>query len=406
MLKTGVDQKVNESMGVRENILGTSIRGSARMSGAVTLDLLSSDSIAAFDIVLSGTTYSNTVGRNGPVTIYSTGVTSVIGRKKLLLDEEGVAARLARASCRTNSTIKKICAHCRMVRKIAWSKARRTKSKVEGIASRRAAGRVARNMNLQVGELLETLNDVFAEKFRKPLIRRGGFPDEMDFRSTEDSLHVAMVQAGRDLLGAPAEAPGLNDDHDIAVRFHESFVGNLSQTVLGGVTLTRDRAIEISENLTGSVPEELESSENDWAIRFANDRPVEIRLDDQGFTVWIRGTRFERGDQAISKKMEISAKYTVQKTPEGAKLTRQGPVEVNYDPLIQQSVEETAMKSFVKSKFSGLLKEEFVTTGMALPGRWGNMGTMVLQQLSCDHGWAVMGWQQSIGEVARTAMRD
>ena len=43
---------------------------------------------------------------------------------------------------------------------------------------------------------------------------------------------------------------------------------------------------------------------------------------------------------------------------------------------------------------------------LALPGRWGDMGAMMLRQLGCDDGWAVLGWQQSVGEVAVVAKRD
>jgi hypothetical protein len=283
----------------------------------------------------------------------------------------------------------------RIVRKIAWKKARATKPRVEAIASRRAARRVEQNMNGQVAELLETLNDVFQERFRRPLLRRNGFPRLLDFETTEDHLLVTMLQAGRDLLGAPTEPPPLTADHDVAIRFHESLVGNLSQAVVGGVTLDDERAVQLVQDLTGSVPDELAITEDSdpWSIRFADELPVQARIDGNRFTVSIRGTRFTRGETEVDETMVISATYTVSKTPEGALLTREGEVQVGYPELPSEGVVQLAMKNFVKVKFEALMKPEIVTSGLILPGRWEDLGTLVLQQLDCDEGWAALGWK-------------
>jgi hypothetical protein len=407
MLRSGVDRDVDEVAGIREVILGTSIRGTARMRGQVTLDLVPGRQPAAFDIVLTGITYSNNTGHNGPVTIRSSGVTSIDARKRLLLDEEGVGSRAAQAQARTRSTIQSISSHSHLVRKIAWKQAGRTKPRVEAIASQRAARRVEQNMNAQVAELLETLNDTFMDQFRKPLLRRDGFPQLLEFETTDDNLLVTMLQAGRDLLAAPTDPPPLTADHDIAVRFHETLVGNLSQAMLGGVTLDDERAAQLVEDLTGSVPEELQiTDESDpWSIQFADQLPVQASIDDNNFTVSIRGTQFTRGETVVAKTMEISATYTVAKTPEGALLTRQGDVQVVYPTLRSEGIDEVAMKSFVKTKFEALMKPEIATDGLVLPDRWQNLGTLVLQQLHCDDGWAALGWEATPTED-RVAMRE
>ena len=292
MLRTGVDQDVDRSTGVSEVILGTSLRGSARMQGQVTLDLLPGTNPAIFDVVLTGKTFTNNVGRNRSVTIRSSGVTYVDGRKRLLLDDQGVAGQYAQASCRTNSTIHSVSAPCGLVRKIASKQANRTKYKFELIASQRAATRVERDMNAQSAEMLETLNEKFQEKFRNPLLRRNGFPQQLDFESTDDCLRVTMLQAGRDLLAAPTDPPPLTADYDIGIRFHETLVGNLSQAFFGGVTLDDEQAAQLVEDLTGSVPDELVITEDSdpWSIRFASEVPVQVRMDDKTFTLSICGT--------------------------------------------------------------------------------------------------------------------
>jgi hypothetical protein len=122
-------------------------------------------------------------------------------------------------------------------RKVAWKRAG-SKSQVEVIASQRAARRVAAQMDSEVVEVLAPAKELFAEKFRNPLVRRGGFPQQFLLRTTDDRLFIQATQASMDQLAAPDEPPALTADHDVAARIHDSLVGNLSQAYLGGVTWT------------------------------------------------------------------------------------------------------------------------------------------------------------------------
>jgi hypothetical protein len=396
MMKTGIETDVDEQAPVREVILGTTVRGTARMTGQVSLDLVPDQDAAAMDLVLRGTTYSNNVGYNGPVKIYSRGVTSVDASKRVSLDKEGLEADRARAACRTRTTIRDIQSHHQLVERIAWNRARQSKSRAEAIASQRAARRVAGGMDARAADLLDRADDAFSDKFRKPLIRRGAFPAEFDFQTTDQALHVVMLQADDDQLGAPNEPPAVTGVPDIGVRFHESLVGNLSQAMLGDVTLTDVRVAEMVKDLTGSVPDELAiTQEKDpWSITFVPELPVEVRMDDQSFKIVIRGKRFTRSDQEIRRLIEISASYKVEKTPEGAKLTRQGDLDVNFVGLSRLSVAQVTMKTFIRKKFESLLKAEIVSDGLALPGRWKDVGKFRLDQLYCDDGWLALSWLQ------------
>ena len=97
LMQAGIDQNVDETAAVNEVILGTRIRGNARLTGAVTLDLIPSEENAAMDILLDGSTVSDSVGYNGPVRVFSRGFTSVAARKRLQLDDTGISDRRATA---------------------------------------------------------------------------------------------------------------------------------------------------------------------------------------------------------------------------------------------------------------------------------------------------------------------
>jgi len=406
MIKTGFDTNVDERMQVHEVIMGTSIRGDAHMKGRATLELVPNAEKAAVDIVLSGTTKSNNVGHNGPVTIYSSSVTTVDARKRILVDATGIASKPARADCRVRSRVHNI-AGSALAQNVAWNRVGQHKAQAEAIASRRADRRAEKKVDRNAGELLKRANDLFTDKFRNPLVRRDGFPQVLQFSTTEDYVHIMALESGADQLGAPNEPPALAANHDVAIRLHESFVANLSQAALGGVTLTDERLAELVERLTGDVPEELVITEEDdpWSITFASERPLGARFDDQGVTVFIRGKRFTRCDTELKKSIQISATYEIAKTAEGAKLTRQGDVTVEFAGSKRLSASQIAMKTFMKKRFEAIFKREIVSDGIELPGRWRQAGKMRLQQLHCDDGWLALGWHQP-PRGTRTAKKD
>ena len=407
MLKTAIETEIEEKVPVHEVILGTTMVGQAEMKGRVSLDLVPCETHAAFDILLAGTTLSKNVGYNGPVTVYSDGVTSVDGRKRVLVDSLGISSRPARAACQTTSTINDIAANSNLIRNIAWKKARNTQPQAELVASERAARKVETKMDEEAAELLAQGSYMFAEQFRNPLVRRGGFPKEMKINTTEDTLYITGTQTGADQLAAPTAPPQLSGKYDLAVRFHESLVANMSQAFWGGVTLTDERLQEIVQNLTGDVPEELAIGQDDdpWSITFAKERPIEARFEQQGFTVWIRGTRFSRGDQEIKRSLVISAKYKMEKGASGIKMNREGEVAVEFAKSSgTQSVQQVTMRTFMKKKFEKLFKPEIVSDGLALPGNFQGTGKFRLQQMQCAEGWLALGWQQP-ARTERTATR-
>jgi hypothetical protein len=396
MIRTGIETDIEEHTYVRENILGTAIRGPATLKGRISIDLVPSSAGAAIDLVMTGVTHSNNSGRNGPVSIQSTGLTTVDARKRVVIDAEGLSLQRARAACRTSSRIHNISAKCGAVERVAWKRARKTKSQVEAIASRRASRRVATQMDSEVAEVLTPAKELFADRFRNPLIRRGGFPQQFLLSTCEDHLFIQALQAAADQLAAPDEPPELTAAHDVAARIHQSLVGNLSQAYLGGVTWTDERIAELAERLTGDVPPALERmrDEPSWSITFANERPLDARFNDNQITMILRARRFTRGDQELRENIEISAVYGIEKTEQASRLTRLGEVEVQFGDAKSLSVGNVAIKTFVRNKFESLFQDEFQSDGVALPGRWRMAGKMRLDQLRCDGGWLVLGWHQ------------
>jgi hypothetical protein len=410
----GIDRDVDQVTAVRDNILGTDLHGTARMVGRTTLTLNENPTAASMSILLGGTAWSNNVGYNGPVTIHSTGTTSVSARKTVMMTSDGLLGYASQASCCTRSNIHDICAKCGLIERVAWKRAGQQKGEAEQIASQHAAGRVAGQMDREAGGQIAEQNTRYLEKFRNPLVRRGEFPDELTFSSTRDRLQVRMLQQSAGMLAAPDEAPGIASDHDLALRAHESVVSNFGQGLLGGYELTDlrleklikdDLKGELSEELRVTLPDgKLDPEKEPWSIIFAKELPVRAKF--SGGKVWmaIRADGFTRGEgdqpgkykPAITELLEISAEYTIEKTAKGATLRRQGEVRVRFPNRTnpeQITLRDSPIVTFIRRKFSSLFKEEFVGEGLVLKGEWEKAGRLSLDQIASEGAWLQLGWK-------------
>ena len=395
-LAAGIEDDVNQVQGVQDVILGTQIHGTAHTVGRTNVDVVPNDRTAQLNIQLLGQATSNNIGYNGPVTIHSTGLTNISGQKILVMSDEGLYGYGATASCATATNIYSIQACCGLIERLAWSQAARQKSQAEAIASSRAAGRVAGQMDAQAADLIADTNERYAQRLKRPLESRNGFPQRLEFRSTSERIDVHGLAVGSGGLAATDSPPDLNPSQDVSLRAHESAVVNFSESMLGGVTLTDERLEKIiREDLQAEVPEELQiTPEKDpWSITFADEAPVRCLFDGGQVGMAIRGNRFTRGDQAISEPIEISAKYNIEMTDVGSKLIRQGDVEVTFLERERLAAQQVAFKTFLTRKFEAVFKPEIVAEGIALNGRLAKAGKLQMQDLRSDRGWIAIGWQ-------------
>ncbi|MEX2027819.1 MAG: hypothetical protein WEH44_10960, partial [Pirellulaceae bacterium] len=332
-LAAGIESDVDRTQGVTDVILGTQIYGTARTVGRTQVELVPNDRSARFDILLTGQAASNTIGYNGPVTIHSTGLTNISGRKVLVMNEDGLFGYGATANCATSTNIYSIQSCCGLIEKVAWNRAAQQKSQAEAIASSHAADRVAGQMNGEAADLIADTNRRYAAEVKNPLVSRDAFPQRLEFRTAADQIDVRGVQQGVAGLGAANAPPSLMPGHDVSLRAHESALVNFGEAMLGGVTLTDEKLEKIiRDDLKAEVPEELQITpdKDPWSITFADEMPVRAMFSGGELSMAIRGRRFTRGDQGISEPIEISAKYTIEKTDTGSKLTRQGEVDVKF----------------------------------------------------------------------------
>lgn len=393
----GVNRVVNEVSPVRENILGTDIHGTAHTTGQVYLRTVPSASNAVLELVMNGHARSNNIGYNGPVTVCTIGNTSLSASKRVFFSPDGLVAQPVVAVASTDTTITSLSAKLKIIERIGERRAAEQQPQSEAIASQRAERRLQKRFESQSAPELARANREYHNRFRTPLIRRGAFPQILDFTTTADSIRITGLHAERSRIGAPTPAPRLDSRHDLAVRVHESMVGNAGETGIGGRKLTDERLAEIMKEATGEVPEELQITEDKdpWSITFSAVRPISVAFDAQTVTIGIRGTQFTRGERVIRKDMIISAKYKLEQQGNGSRLTREGDVVADYvGNRGSISAADVAFKTFIRRKFSALFKEEIENDGLKLPGRWSAAGKLTLRRMESDNGWLTLAWDQ------------
>jgi hypothetical protein len=409
LVSQGMGEAVSEETDVRDCILGTSIFGRAAMCGRTHVRLIDHPDTANVQVVLTGSVRSTNVGYNRGVRIFSRGVTDVEAIKPVYLDPIGFTTGQSTAVCATDSVIDDIVAKRGMVERIAWKRAARSKTEAEQIGSEHAEERIATRMDERAEETLAEARESYENKFRRPLLRRGEFPQDMKFRTQRGFLKVVWRQASSVQLAAQSVPPSIAGQHDAAVRVHESMVSNFSRAMIGGVTLTDKKLVEILQKNKGEVPEALRLSDDKepWSITFAANDPVNAVFSDNTIRFAIRGRRFQLGERTVSNTLELSAVYTMEKTPEGARLVRQGDVSVDYIDLRRKpSPEQIIVRTVMREKFEALFVPEFNTKGITLPGRWENAGKLHLEHIAAQNGWLSLAWLQTVGLPADSRPAD
>jgi hypothetical protein len=233
----GVNDDLQEKTPITDVILGTQVNGSGDTTGHVSLELIPSIDRARMELILRGRTLAHTVGHNGPVTIFSHSTTSLLGRKQLTIDQTAFRGEPACAECSTSSNIDCLNINAgRLISNIATRRVYSNKSTAEAIAAQHAQTRLEGRMDSRSADLLARANNGFNEQFRNPLLRRGAFPKQLDFRTTRDWLTIVGLQARDDELGAGTEPPEVADGTDLSVRLHESLIDNYTAATVSGKT--------------------------------------------------------------------------------------------------------------------------------------------------------------------------
>jgi hypothetical protein len=401
-----VDRPVDEVEPVRENILGTTIRGTGRTTGMVHVDFVPSTDRAAFDLVLAARNVSQTRGTQGPVTVHSQGFTDIGARRRIFLDDRSISAAPVQASASTATQISGINVNSRfgkrIIRRIANRKIAESKPRAEAVAESRARDRIRREFTTQTDPAIAQFRSEFQNRVRRPLESRGLYPEWIHINSTDSALVTTARKASPVQLAAASFPPPAAADNVLTARIHESAVNNALEQQFGGKIFTQDDAAKLAADFQAKMPESLgtEADQQPWAITFAKHRPISVTAADGRLTVMVRGDKFVSGERDFPG-MDISATYAIGRmSPGGYMLVREGDVQI-YPPGFKPgsgeklSPAETSVRRILQRRFDKLLKADIEVPDLELQGELAHAGPLPMQQLEAHNdGWIVAGWRK------------
>ena len=399
LVGAGLVDSVDDVTQINDCILGTSITGTAHTLGKTSSSLAPNADMGVIDAVFFGQTHSENVGYHGPVTIVSTAETSLAGIKRVWINENGLSSFPACSHADTSISICDIQSRKGggLIERMAWKRAGKQQSQAESIASSHAEQRLNERIDQQATEPLDRANQQYVEKYKKPFGDRNLLPQFLRFSTTDRVLQVLGLQAGGGKVSASIAPPPAMEKTDMSLQLHESAINNLAFDALAGRTIYEEKVQATARKLLGKLPERLKGDEDGrpWAITFAARQPVSVSFVDDSFKITINGVKFYKGSDSCDA-TTVSASYKIEKTADGFKAVRQGPVEVvaaGEHP--NTGATQVATRKLLKRRFEKILEPEFVGKGIELSGRWKAAGTLTPVQVECRDGWLVLAWNRT-----------
>lgn len=399
LIAAGIERPVNEITPIRDNIMGTSIHGSGRTIGKIYLELVPNDKYGLFDTMMRGSTSTSTVGYNGPATIWSQGITQTAGRKRVIVDANGIRSYPTTAAATTRNNITGVAAgRGGIVQNIAQKRVAEGKGQAEREAARHAEDRVKGRVESEVNAALAKANSRYQEKFRLPLLRRREFLELLQFATTNDSLEVKAMKANASQVGAPSKPKAKMPAGDLTALAHESMVNNVGAAVYAGLTLTREEVERDRAKRKDKLPEEFQDlpqdeNERDWAMTLSSTRPISLSLKDNGFQVTVRIDHYVSDEREFNNSMRVTADYKMTIHEKRPRLIRQGDLVV--EPLEsgqRQSTKTIALKTILRKKFDRFLLPQITFQPLKLEGEWAKLGPLDMVELGADQGWLTVAW--------------
>ncbi|NUQ61680.1 MAG: hypothetical protein HUU20_04275, partial [Pirellulales bacterium] len=393
---------VDEVTPVEDCILGTAVYGTGHAVGHVASELAPSGTRAAIDMILRSNTATDTVGYNGPVRIYSDGLTKSASRKRLVLTADGLSSMPAATNAITQTDIQCIDAGGRtLIEQFAWRRAGKQEPLAEQIAARHAEQRINARLDEQTAEQIAETNRNYHRKIRRPLALRGLFPGALAFSTTQDAVHLAALQArAAEDLAAPTVPPAMVGQPDLGVRVHESMINNFAEGLFGGMIVTEQELQQNAVDLLGYLPDRLKNPEegDPWSITFPPRQPISVAFTADGFSVTIRGVSYTRGNNEYPG-MNVTATYRIE-SGQPLRAVRQGDLKIfppGFSPDAGQrlSAREQVLRNLLERRFQQVFPQEIVPEPLAPKGeRLANVGKLVLATWQSTTGWMTLGWDR------------
>ncbi len=405
-LRSGIERDLNDELEICECQGKTFVSGKGTTTGKLSLNLIPSPNQGLFETVLDGVTHTQATAVKQPAIVCTVGRTSLWGRKTLQVNSEAVSTADAEATADTDLQVTGIGSTKggpvgRIVLRVAPKAVAKELPKSRAQANFKAQRMLKSRLDSEAGKTVAEANTNYQNKLRLPLTRFHAFPRLFNWHTTHDNVALTLGHDLRNRLSAPSAPPELSGTPDMALRLHESFINNYTQSILGGRKLRQEDVESMLVNQFGEVPEKMKQDKDEeekgpWSVTFPNENPVTIHVDDNLLVFTFRGSRYTSGDRSFGA-MNVTSRYQLAHDGRTVRATRQGDLEVvppNFKPGQTLSPRDTVLRNLLRKKFTKLFDEQIVLDAIKLQGAFEKAGALYATQWKADNGWVLVGWQR------------
>src|SRR5262245_7350091 len=254
-----VQRCVDRTEDVEEEILGTIYYGLSRTLAKVRAELVPDPSRGSIELVMTGATYSDTLGFRGIYQMRSETTIPFEVRKRIAVDARQIHICPATAAAIAESDIVRlgtICKGCWLGKIVACCKAFNDQPLAEFITAERARCRLAERFDEDVyvelvrghralADLLDTARGL------------GLTPRPFDWSTTADHASVKITGPGPNQSRDSSAPPAPPKAADLAVAVHESLFEDRAERALGGKTYNVQETAEALQKWLASIDDGL-----------------------------------------------------------------------------------------------------------------------------------------------------
>ncbi|MEM6776685.1 MAG: hypothetical protein AAF670_03445 [Planctomycetota bacterium] len=381
-------RNISEVEPIREVDDGRLITGRAVATGVARMmptDLGPSECRIIFD----GSIDSTLGGTEGPVTFRLAGRTRLRVEQPVDLSPDAFVLQPPIPASATNLwtdcvSTKRDGIGSGLIRKIATRMIEKEQPAAQRDLDRGSRERFVKQFQLDVADEMQSAWVDLQEDVIAPLDRLDIRPDDLHFRTSREALNARMTLNGGLGLGAtspPNRVPVLGP---LGVDIHESVINQLAQRLLAGERLSNFPSL--IESLGMPLEEEtFQKIPDDVSIRFADERPITARFEDDTLEFTIRGRQYVLG-QAVLVAMNARLRYSISIESGQLVLTRIGLPEV-LPPADGKSGRFYLQSNVLATRLASELPAVSRVDGFTLPEPADRLGKTTYRSVIARNGW-------------------
>ncbi len=383
-LRRTVQRRVNETIKIKDCILGTQLFGLASLEGDIHVDVKPSENEALLKVILNGKFSCRNRGYNGPVRLKTSSAADVQANRLVAIQGTGVTLSPAQIHTEFSSAVDAIEHPLRLVRRIAQQQAEKQKAEADQIAETKLQRRIEEQFIAQTNtcesfcpeELIEPLMPWFS-RFDVPAPKQA-------WSSTEDSIEVHCHVAHEDQICSAMAPPEVEQPFAVAIQFHETAICNALNPWLAGQSITRSQLEMVSlasgNKSIADLPAELLMQSlaawdvaplipvTEFQVDLAPTHPVIFEAREGALTIGFRASAIsDSGETSPLRDVDIRAVYRpVHQAGGNYMLVRDDDVQATTS-MAGADDDGHALLEQVKLMFGNLLPKTCLGESIALP---------------------------------------